>query len=189
LADRVAKSAVSDAQLSRLRFVLSGCAVELGRTDADFARRVERRRARQERSDGRDDAHSARLWSDRGRGREERGAAMYVLTGLGQAQDRGDCSGWEKDPQSFAKRVAEHYARTALGRTLHAQRIRRFGGDHRTLWEVWFPDNIVVGVSFSKLPEFVGASRIFTDPMGPIRHYDYSCTAKGDLVLTERKLP
>ena len=48
---------------------------------------------------------------------------MYMLANLGEPQSKEDCSGWERDPESFSKRVAEHYARTVLGKTLHAKRI------------------------------------------------------------------
>lgn len=109
---------------------------------------------------------------------------MYMLTNLGEPQSSGDCSGWERDSQSFSKRVAEHYMRTVLGQPLNARSIRQ-GSAIR--WEVRFSDSIVVAVVFAK--GFVAAARIFTSPIGPIRHYNYSCTEKGDLVLTERKLP
>ena len=109
---------------------------------------------------------------------------MYMLTNLGEGQTAADCSGWEKDRESFSKRVAEHYARTVLKLPLSAQSIRR-GSAVR--WEVRLSDNIIVAVVFAK--DFVAAARIHISPMGPIRHYNYSCTPQGDLVLTDRKLP
>lgn len=111
---------------------------------------------------------------------------MYMLTNLAEPQDTKDCSGYESDPQSFGKRVAEHYMRTVLKQPLSAISIRppREGS---VRWEVIFPNNIVVAVIFAK--GWVATSRIYVDPMGPIRHYNYSCTDKGELVLTERKLP
>ncbi len=44
---------------------------------------------------------------------------MYLITqeGLGQDQRGGNCSGWERDLQSFSKVIAEHYAATELGVT------------------------------------------------------------------------
>ena len=107
---------------------------------------------------------------------------MYMLTNLGEPQSTGDCSGWERDKDSFSKRVAEHYARTVLGQALSAKSIRQ-GSPVR--WEVRLSDTIVIAVVFAK--GFVGAARMH--PWGPIRHYNYSCTEKGELVLTERKLP
>ena len=108
---------------------------------------------------------------------------MYMLTNLAEPQSKGDCSGWESDPESFSKRVAEHYARTVLGQPLSARSIRQ-GSPVR--WEVRMSDGIVIAVVFAK--GFVAAARIHPS-WGPIRHYNYSCTEKGDLVLTERKLP
>jgi hypothetical protein len=107
---------------------------------------------------------------------------MYMLTNLGEGQTAANCSGWERDKESFSKRVAEHYARTVLGQALNARSIRQ-GSPVR--WEVRLSDTIVIAVVFGK--SFVGAARMH--PWGPIRHYNYSCTASGDLVLTERKLP
>jgi hypothetical protein len=47
-------------------------------------------------------------------------------------------------------------------------------------------DGIVIAVAFAK--GFVAVARIHPS-WGPIRHYNYSCTQQGDLVLTERKKP
>ena len=109
---------------------------------------------------------------------------MYMLTNLAEPQDAGDCSGWERDPQSFSKRVADHYLRTVLGLSLMARSIRP-PGPGSVRWEVLYPNNIVIAVIFAK--GFVAAARIH--PWGPIRHYNYSCTPQGDLVLSERPLP
>jgi hypothetical protein len=109
---------------------------------------------------------------------------MYMLADLGEPQSGGDCSGWERDRDSFSKRVAEHYARTVLGQPLSARSIRQ-GSAVR--WEVRMSDDIVIAVVFAK--DFVATARIHISPMGPIRHYNYSCTPQGDLVLTDRKLP
>jgi hypothetical protein len=109
---------------------------------------------------------------------------MYMLANLGEPQGSGDCSGWEKDRESFSKRVAEHYARTVLGQPLSASSIRQ-GSPVR--WEVRMSDGIVIAVVFAK--DFVATARLFPSPLGPIRHYNFSCTPQGDLVLTDRKLP
>ena len=109
---------------------------------------------------------------------------MYMLTNLGEGHTAADCSGWERDPQSFAIRVARHYVLTVLGQVLSAKTVRP-PQQGSVRWEVWFPNNIVVAVIFAK--GFVAAAQIH--PWGPIRHYNYSCTASGDLVLTDRKLP
>ncbi len=108
---------------------------------------------------------------------------MY-MTNLAEPQNAGDCSGWERDPQSFSKRVADHYLRTVLGLSLTARSIRPpQRGSVR--WEVLYPNDIVIAVIFAK--GFVATARIH--PWGPIRHYNYTCTPKGDLVLSDRPLP
>lgn len=109
---------------------------------------------------------------------------MYTLSEINEVTPAGDCSGWEKDPQSFAKRVGDHYLRTVLNLSLMARTIRPpQAGSVR--WEVVYPNDIVIAVIFAN--GFVAAARIY--PWGPIRHYDYSCTPQGDIVLTDRPLP
>ncbi len=112
---------------------------------------------------------------------------MYMLTSLGQGQGGGDCSGWERDPQSFGKVVAEHHVRTELGKPLSAT-----GGPYRvtpTAWRINFPINIAVYVTLARIPDFVAAARWYPKPAGPSRFYTYSCTPGGQLVLSERKQP
>jgi hypothetical protein len=107
---------------------------------------------------------------------------MYMPS-LAEPQNAGNCSGWERDPQSFSKRVADHYLRTVLALSLMARSIRPpQPGSVR--WEVLYPNDIVIAVIFAK--GFVATARI--RPWGPIRHYNYTCTAKGDLVLSDRPL-
>jgi hypothetical protein len=108
---------------------------------------------------------------------------MYIAD-LGEGQNASPCSGWERDRDSFSKRVAEYYLRTVFGQNLSARSIRQAS---TVRWEVQFSNNFVVGVVFA--PGFVAASRLYATPSGPIRHYNYSCTASGDLVLSDRKLP
>jgi hypothetical protein len=108
---------------------------------------------------------------------------MYI-TDLGEGQSGSDCSGWERDRDSFSKRVAEHYMRTVFGQSLTAKTIRQASP---VRWEVQFSNNTVVAVVFAT--NFVAASRLFPSPGGPIRHYNFSCTASGDLVLSDRPLP
>ena len=114
---------------------------------------------------------------------------MYMLANLGEPQSRGDCSGWERDAESFSKRVAEHYARTVLGKALRAKRIFPYWPNSKKAMEVLFSDDLSVGVSFVKLPDYVIALRLRAHPPGPPRYYTYSCTPQGDLVITERKKP
>jgi hypothetical protein len=105
------------------------------------------------------------------------------MTNLAEPQNAGDCSGWKRDPQSFSKRVADHYLRTVLGLSLMARSIRPpQPGSVR--WEVLYPNNIVIAVIFAE--GFVATARIH--PWGPIRQYTYTCTSKGDLLLSDRAL-
>ena len=73
---------------------------------------------------------------------------MYTLTGLGQPQTRGDCSGWEKDPESFSKRVADHYVRTVLKMGITVKRIYPHYSTGKDIMDVDFTDELTVAVSF-----------------------------------------
>ena len=112
---------------------------------------------------------------------------MYV-TGLGQGKNGTDCSGWEKDPESFSKVVAEHYIRTVLKLPLKAKRIVPYVASRRIMevWFRWFPKDIIIGVSFVKLPYYVIAARIKNIPAGPARCYTYQCP-RGKLSIQECK--
>jgi hypothetical protein len=114
---------------------------------------------------------------------------MYTLTGFGQPRSGGDCSGWEKDPESFSKRVAEHYVRTVLGLPLKAKRIFPYYSTGKEVMEVEFSDTLGVAVSFKWIPSYVLALRLRHQPVGPPRWYTYACTPQGDLVLTRRPRP
>ena len=114
---------------------------------------------------------------------------MYTLTGFGQPQTSGDCSGWEKDPESFSKRVAEHYVRTVLMLGLNAKRIFPYYPTGKEIMEVAFTDDLSVAVSFKGVPNYVLALRLRHQPVGPPRWYSYACTAQGNLELTEIPKP
>lgn len=115
---------------------------------------------------------------------------MYTLTSLGLAPSSGSCSGWESDPESFSKRVAEHYVRTVLGQSLSARRIvPYYPSGNKKYMEVQFAPGLEVGVSFVKIPDYVIALRLRAHPPGPPRYYIYSCTPDGNLVLKERPAP
>lgn len=112
---------------------------------------------------------------------------MYVPTSLGQPQGQGDCSGWERDPQSFTSVVAKHHLRTELG-----QPMSPISGPYHVGGKTWrtnFPNKIAVYVTLAKVPDFVVAARWEPKPAGKSRFYTYSCTRDGRLVLTERKKP
>jgi hypothetical protein len=112
---------------------------------------------------------------------------MYMPTSLGQPQAQSDCSGWEQDPQSFAKVIAEHHIRTELGKPLSPT-----GGPYqvtKTAWRVNFQNKIAVYVTLSRVPDLVAAARWYPKPAGKSRFYTYSCTAGGKPIFTERKQP
>jgi hypothetical protein len=112
---------------------------------------------------------------------------MYMPTTLGQPQGGTDCSGWEKDPQSFTKVIAEHHILIELGKSLSPT-----GGPYqvsKTAWRVNFPNKIAVYVTLAKVPDFVVAARWYPKPAGKSRFYTYSCTSDGNVVFTERQKP
>jgi hypothetical protein len=112
---------------------------------------------------------------------------MYLQTSLGQPQTQPDCSGWEQDPQSFTKVIAEHHILNELGRSLSPT-----GGPYqvtKTAWRINFPNGIAVYVTLAKVPDFVVAARWYPKPAGKSRFYTYSCTSDGQVVFTERKQP
>ena len=103
---------------------------------------------------------------------------MYMPTSLGQPQAQTDCSGWESDPQSFAKVIAKHHITTELGRPLSP-----VGGPSqvtKTAWRVKFSDDNIVYVTLAKVPDFVVAARWYPKPAGQSRFYTYSCAPGGN---------
>jgi len=115
---------------------------------------------------------------------------MYTLIGLGEPQPNVSCTGWESDPESFSKRVAEHYVRTVLGQSLRAWRIvPYYPSGNKKYMEVQFSPSLAVGVSFLKVPDYVIALRLRAQPPGPPRYYTYSCTLDGNLILKDRPKP
>lgn len=111
---------------------------------------------------------------------------MYMPTNLGQAPAQGDCSGWEKDPESFSRVIAKHHIRRELGHPLDVKSMSRVTP---TAWRIDFPNNIVVYVTLAKVPDFVVAARWYPKPAGPSRFYTYSCTPGGQPVFSDRKRP
>jgi hypothetical protein len=114
---------------------------------------------------------------------------MYALTGLEQPQTTGACSGWEKDPESFAKRVADHYVRTVLNMGITVKRIYPYYPPGKDVMAVDFTDELTVAVSFRGIPNWVMAMRLRHQPPGPPRWYRYACTAKGEPIFTEIPKP
>lgn len=111
---------------------------------------------------------------------------MYMSVGLGQPQTQSDCSGWEKDPESFSRVIAKHHIRTELGQSLNVKRMSRVT---QTAWRIEFPNDIAVYVTLAEVPDFVVAARWYPKPAGKSRFYTYSCTSDGQVVFTERQRP
>lgn len=112
---------------------------------------------------------------------------MYMSATLGQPQGQTDCSGWEKDPQSFIRVIAKHHILTELGQALSPT-----GGPYKVTektWGVTFPNDIVVYATLARVPDFVVAARWYPKPAGQSRFYTYSCTSDGEVVFTERQKP
>ena len=111
---------------------------------------------------------------------------MYVITtkGLGQGRPTVNCSGWEKDPQSFGKVIAEHYAATELGVTARGNPYWCSGDGKRC--EVSFPGDITVIVSLVRVPDYVIAIQGYKKYGGPRREYTYSCKPNGQVVFKRR---
>lgn len=92
---------------------------------------------------------------------------MYLPTTLGQAQGQGDCSGWEKDPQSFTKAIAKHHLRTEL-RLPFSPISGPYHVGGKT-WRINFPNKIAVYVTLAKVLDFVVAARWEPKPAAPRR--------------------
>jgi hypothetical protein len=59
----------------------------------------------------------------------------------------------------------------------------------KTAWGVRFPDDIVVYVTLSRVPDLVAAARWYPKPAGKSSFYTYSCNSDGNVVFTERQKP
>jgi len=99
---------------------------------------------------------------------------MYLPTTLGQPQGQGSCSGWERNPESLSRVIAEHHLLTELGQPIRATRQPykvTAATTWRTTWRINFPNKIAVYVSLAKVPDFVVAARRYPEPAGPTRFY------------------
>lgn len=98
-------------------------------------------------------------------------------------QRKGDCSGWESDPESFTKVIAEHYVIDALG-------LPRMSGNPTGCWadgklcEVEFPGDMIVDISLAQVPHYVIARERGKNKLRC--EYDYDCTPDGRVVFTRR---
>lgn len=100
-----------------------------------------------------------------------------------ESQDK-PCSGWESDRESFTKRVAEYYVMDALGTSGRGITLNCFPNNTVCIWTVQTPTGTIsVAVSLAQMPGRVIARQVYVQ--GGIRcEYDYTCTPKGDLILS-----
>lgn len=77
---------------------------------------------------------------------------MYVQKDLGQAPVQKDCSGWEKDPESFSRVIAKHHILRKLGYLLDVKSMSK-------VFRIDFSNNSAVYVTLAKVPDFLVAGR------------------------------
>lgn len=99
-----------------------------------------------------------------------------------QRAGTGHCSGWESDPQSFSKVIAEHHVRTVLGRDLRGNPT--WCNPAGKMCQVDFPGGISVMVSLVKVPDHVIARERGKDK--PRREYTYQCLPDGRVIFRRR---
>jgi len=102
-----------------------------------------------------------------------------------QATKTGDCSGWEHDPQSFSKVLADYYLRTELG-TQPTLVKTIWCGPAATYCVVGYEDGREVWVTLKYQPDYVIARGMRPLPLTQRCLYGYDCTTSGELVFTKR---
>jgi hypothetical protein len=126
------------------------------------------------------DTVAATILGDRPATRQD-GVAVSSLQGRflqrqpAQSPKTSGCTGWESDPQSFSKVIADFYLRTELGGTPGMADIQ-CQGDNRLCF-VTYPDGTSVAVSLTQVPNFVIARQ--RGGTGPRREYEYDCDPSG----------
>jgi hypothetical protein len=124
----------------------------------------------------RQEAETGRAAPTKGEGQAPQAAA---------AQRSGDCSGWERDPQSFTKTVAEFYVRTVLQTAGTATTV--VCEPFQCTWTVTtLAGELSVRVHLALVPDCVAANRL---PQGPMTYFDYDCPPSGGLRLAPRSGP
>ncbi|HEU0209815.1 MAG TPA: hypothetical protein VFQ78_12665 [Candidatus Udaeobacter sp.] len=104
----------------------------------------------------------------------------------------GDCSSWESDPRSFAKRIADNYLSTEFdhmpgvvgpaGMSCWASQPNKNVSDFCYLH---YSDGWNVVVSLSNIPDYVKV-RAIEPERKPVCTYSYDCTDAGTLTFTRR---
>jgi len=96
---------------------------------------------------------------------------MYLHDdGMGAFTIPADCCVWDKNRESLASSVAQHYVATELKKSLKPTSVWCSGVD--PYCEVKFPDKLQVNVLFDNYPKFISA----VSYKKPKRDYDLRCT-------------
>jgi hypothetical protein len=103
-----------------------------------------------------------------------------------QAQRSGDCSGWESDPQSFGKVIADHYVRTELNQTPIIDPSKGLWcSSNGKMCEVHYQGGITVMVSLVRIPQYVIARQQGSNTIRA--EYDYECVPPDNRVVFTRR--
>ena len=102
-----------------------------------------------------------------------------------EATKTGDCSRWERDPQSFAKVLADYYVRTEIGtQPALVKNISCVLG--ATYCIVGYEDGREVWVTLKYQPDYVIARGMRPLPLTQRCLYDYDSRGSGGLAFTKR---
>jgi hypothetical protein len=108
--------------------------------------------------------------------------------GPGQTPQADDCSGWENDPESFSKKVADHFVRTQINPPTppSAESIECTNppnGSYRNC-EVTYSEELRIAVRWNTASNRVAAD---WDHGKKVCLYEYTCDAQGQLILKLRE--
>jgi uncharacterized protein DUF4157 len=105
--------------------------------------------------------------------------------GTGPAPQADACAGWESDPQSFSKKVADHFLRTKLNLPVSpmANSVKCFDPTPSfNRCQVIYSENLKIEVRWNTTVKHVAADHVGGTK---VCLYEYSCDATGDLILKE----
>jgi hypothetical protein len=103
--------------------------------------------------------------------------------GPGQALQTDDCSGWENDPESFSKHVADHFVRTEINPLIppSAKSIECINPRN---CEVTYSEELKIAVRWNSAYKRVAAD---WDHGKKVCLYEYTCDDQGQLILKVRE--
>jgi hypothetical protein len=95
----------------------------------------------------------------------------------------GDCSGWENDPESFSKHVADHFVRTEINPLIppSAESIECINPRN---CEVTYSEELKIAVRWNSAYKRVAAD---WDQGKKVCLYEYTCDDQGQLILKVRE--